>query len=235
MKGPFPLLLASLALALAGSAQAQLTGVSGTVYGDFDPLMSGDRGYDYTTVANTATDSWFNTGDPADGGGQTQLRLTDSAFTDVGNGGTLAENFLWLHNGNEYLGTTADHATFDLKIDLPDLGIIDHTLTTVNIGINNTENMGADGTPDSYFVAFAPTPASIDVGNTRLTFNLSFPGFDVDPGTAIVEHGDGLTGLLTVNFTPIPEPATYGFFGLGVIAVAAIWRRRHRLPPARMA
>jgi MYXO-CTERM domain-containing protein len=235
MKGPSCLVLAGLALALASGARAQLTSISGTVHGDFDPLMSGDRGYDYTTVTNTATESWFNTGDPADGGGQTRLRLTDSTFTDVGSGGTLAEDFLWLHNGNEYLGTTADHATFDLKIDLPDLGIVDHTLTTVTVGINNTQNMGADGTPDGYFVTFAPQPASLDVDNTRLTFHLSFPGFDVDPGTAIVEHGDGLTGLLTVTFTPIPEPATYGFFGLGVIALATLWRRRHRLPPVGMA
>ncbi|MCR6656653.1 MAG: PEP-CTERM sorting domain-containing protein [Opitutus sp.] len=212
----------SLAVLSASAALAQL---SGSVYGDFNPLMPGDRGYDYTTITDSAIDSLFTTGDPADAEGPTELRLIDTSFVNVPSGGVLAQDFLWLKNGNNFLGTTADHATVDLLLDLPDYGIVGHYLSTVHIAINNTLNVGEDGTPDVYFVTNAPAPASLDVGDMRLWFTLSFPGFDVPPGTEIIEHGEGLTGLLTVRFTPIPEPSTYALMGMAVLGVAVVIRR----------
>ncbi len=212
----------SLAVFSATAAFAQLTG---SVYGDFNPLMPGDRGYDHTTITDSAIDSLFTSGDAADAEGPTQLRLIDTSFTDVASGGVLAQDFLWLKNGNNFLGTTADHATVDLMLDLPDYGLIGHYLSTIHIGINNTLNEGQGGTPDVYFVTNAPAPASLDVGDMRLWFTLTFPGFDVPPGTEIIEHGEGLTGLLTVTFTPIPEPSTYALMGMAVLGVAVVVRR----------
>jgi hypothetical protein len=218
-------LIAGLGLAVAATTgYSQLTG---KVYADWDSPMLGDRGFSHTSITNTPTDSQFITGQAADASGPTKLTLLDSSFTNVGSGGVLAQDFLLIHNGYNKIGTTADHATADLMIDLPSLGVMGHYLTTLTVGINNTENLGT-GTDDQYFVSFAPAPSHLDVGNMRIWFSLSFPGFDVAPGTAIAERGDGMTGLLTVRFTPIPEPSTYALMGASVLGLVILLRQRRK-------
>lgn len=57
-------------------------------------------------------------------------------------------------------------------------------------------------------------------GLLRMEFNDSFDDF--------MNAADGrwLSGMLTIEVSPIPEPATYGLMGLGLLLVAAAARRR---------
>jgi hypothetical protein len=216
-------------LLFAPIASAQLF-ISGKVFGEFAPLNPGDRGFDYTTITNTPSGSLFASGAEYLGGGQTSLNFSHQLFSAVGHGGTIAVNFLDVFNAPTLVGTTADTASLDLMIDLSLPNLAPFKLTTVVFGIDNTLNIDGN-VADLFLFTFSPLK-QIQIADTLVSFHTSFPSsFGTFPGQQVAEGSGATTGLITVSFTPIPEPSTYGLVAAALLAVVA-GNRRTRRPQA---
>jgi hypothetical protein len=217
------LLLAFAALA-APVARAQL--ITGKFWGKFEPLLPGDRGFGFTSITNTSVQSIFRTGQQFGGGGVTTLTFTDRLFSGKGDGDLLGANFLNLLNAPTRADTAADHAFVDIFMNIPAHGIHNWLLTTLDIGVDNTLNIGSGGIPDLFLISFAPLN-SFTFGTTKVSFSLDFPpGFEVSPGAQIPERHSARTGELFVHFaSAIPEPSTYAAWGALLLLSLAGYRR----------
>ena len=156
---------------------------------------------------------------------QTSVVVDARSFTHAG-AGLLAGGLFNVTNGRTLLGTTADHADFDLSIELssPETGTF--LLTAVPFHIVNTPN-GPGSVPDVYSIFSSPIPA-LEIDHYRVQFTFTAPAsFSLDEDTS------RRVGDLSVAFTAVPEPAAYaGGAATLLVGLAAARRVRRRAETA---
>lgn len=193
---------------LAGTARAELV-LSGSTAGFFQGTSSG-----FTEITNTPDGSFasFLTGVPIFGSFQSGVVFESADFAGVQSGDTFAFGMLSYYNGRTLIGTSSAEAMFDfyLDLDMPDMDPL--LLTTITFGIDATINVPGSAAPDLFTASFTQPP-SLLIGDTLVKFKIN----DL-PVSAEVREGTVVDlGNITVTFTPVPEPSTYG-----AIAAAAL-------------
>lgn len=212
---------AALAVLLATAAHAQLL-LTGRVTGSFtDTAGPNDTVYN----ASDGSYSYFASGIPEHSSDkQTEIQFWQKSFTDQGPG-LVADNIFTVTNGRTLLHSTATAAHFSLWVDITSPESHSGQLTAIPFTIENTPN-GADpnSVNDNYTISASPiSPFVIDGYRVQFTF-------DAPPSFTIAENSSAQVGSLSVTFTPVPEPATYGAIGaavlLGLIGFRMINRRK---------
>jgi hypothetical protein len=210
---------AALALAcLAVSAQAELV-LSGSTAGFFQGSSSGS-----TVVTNTVDGSFasYRTGVPIEGKTlKSGVEFDAVDFANIHSGDTFGLGFLTYFNGRTLVGTSSTTADLDFWLDLSNPDVAPFKLTTISFGIDATVNDGSL-IPDVFTASFTqPAPLLIDGQLVKFTIN------NLPSSTEVREDSWVQLADVTVTFTPVPEPATYGMIAsAGLLGLAAYRRFR---------
>jgi len=203
---------------LAGTAQAALQ-LSGSTSGWFRDASSNIT----ITNADDGSSASLHSGAPIPGSFQSALTFESTTFAGLQDGDTFGFGMLAYGNGRTHLGTSSGTALFDFYLDLNDPDLAPFKLTTISFGIDATPNEGGM-VPDTFTASFAQ-PARRRIGDQLVTFTIN----DLLPATVVDEETWQPVGSVTVNFTPVPEPGTYGLVAsAGLLGVAAYRRFRGR-------
>ena len=184
------------------------------------------------TINNSGINGGLSTarwGTPASGNGQSgyDFESRPTKF-DVFSDGTTA--FLlgdFTHVNFPITGTSLD--TIDLALKVEDLGVFD-VVTSFNFEHDETPNSGPN--PNDFVEITNP------IVNKQFTylgqdyyFNLL--GFSQDGGTTIStlfetkENQLNTAGLYAkITEAPVPEPATFVLFGIGLLSIAGVSRKK---------
>jgi len=202
---------------LAISAQAELV-LSGTTAGYFQGTTSGD-----TVITNTdGSYASFRTGVPVAGTvGKSGVEFNAASFSNIHSGDTFGFGLITYFNGRTQIGTSQDTAMLDFWLDLSDPNYAPFKLTTITFGIDPTVNDGSL-VPDGFTASFTQ-PSVQHIGDRMVTFTIG----NLDAWTEVAEDTWLRLADITVTFSPVPEPATYGLMAsLGLMGVAAYRRFR---------
>jgi len=217
MKNRMKVLLgAAFGLALFASTAPAALVLSGNTAGWFQGTSSGS-----TVITNSVDGSSasFRTGVPISGSFKSGVAFTSSSFANIQSGDSFAFGMVRYYNGRTHVGTSSDNAVFDFYLDLSDPAMSPIKLSTITFGIDATVN---DGTlvPDMFTTSFTQ-PAPVHIGDRWVTFTIN----DL-PGSTQVDESTWLDlANVTVTFSPVPEPATYGLMGALALGGLVAYRR----------
>ena len=140
-------------------------------------------------------------------------------------------NNAWMDNGICYNGSLST-VTFDLTgITVPNQVIYGLSFNTTDYG---TPKTGVAGPYDSLNFAFSSASPSVGSNPRPGTayWETSYAGFYADGGAGGVGTFRQDTGWTpysgAIEFTAIPEPASFGLIGLGLLGLGLAAKRRHR-------
>ena len=221
---------------VAGSASA--ISFTGTASGQWTDVVSTDSGDLYWVKNNDIGDvATFNWGTPATTTFNNQFTFDgigsdgDPAWTTSDNTSFLVGNFSY-RNGSTYNSTGIDGVTLDVLLSITD-PLIQSDSYDFAFSITNTPNNTGDPILDGDIVtsiqSFSPTTFAYN-GDS---YTLELLGFSSDGGSTIrtdFSSPEGATACAGVyakiTQAPIPEPTTMVLFGIGLISLAGISRKK---------
>lgn len=206
---------------LAGTAHAELV-LTGSTAGYFQGASSGSTLITNAADGQTAS---FRTGVPI--AGQTlksgvQFDAVD--FTGIHSGDSFGLGFLTYFNGRTKIGTSSATADLDFWLNLDNPSIAPFKLTTITFGLDATANTNGSPQPDVFTATFTQPP-KFKVGGQWVQFTIN----SLPAEWEVKESSWAKIADITVTFTPVPEPATYGLMAsAGLLGFASYRRFRGR-------
>ncbi len=201
---------------MAGTAQAALV-LSGNTAGYFQEVSVGN-----TVITNQPDGSMASifTGVPITGSFKSGVVFDSQAFAGISSGDTFAIGTFTYYNGRTQIGTASDTAVLDfyLDLDVPAVGPI--LLTSITFGIDATVNDPEGVNPD-FFTASFSQPSSVMIDGTLVSFKIN----DLPASIGVAEGTWMQLAEVTVTFSPIPEPSTYGLIGAAGLLGLVGYRR----------